>query len=146
MPELPDVVVYLEALRPRIVGQPLQALRLASPFVLRSVDPPVSDVVGRTVTGLRRMGKRIVWQLEGDYFVVIHLMVAGRFKWLARGAKIPARVGLAAFDFPSGTLLFTEASGKKRASLHLVRGEAGLVEAPEDELAPSQGRRQRRHV
>ena len=126
MPELPDVVVYLEALRPRIVGQPLQALRCASPFVLRSVDPPIATVTGRTVIGLRRLGKRIVWELEGHYFVVIHLMIAGRLNWLARGAKIPARLGLAAFDFPTGTLLFTEASGKKRASLHLVRGEAGL--------------------
>ena len=136
MPELPDIVVYLEALRPRIVGQPLEGLRCASPFVLRSVNPPISEIVGRTVGGLRRLGKRIVLELEGEYFVVIHLMIAGRLKWLPAAAKIPARLGLAAFDFPHGTLLFTEASGKKRASLHLVRGEAGLAPHQRGGLEP----------
>ncbi len=136
MPELPDVVVYLEALRPRIVGQRLEGLRIVSPFVLRSVDPPPSEISGRVVRGLRRLGKRLVFELEGDYYVVIHLMIAGRLKWLVRGAKIPARLGLAAFDFPTGTLLFTEASGKKRASLHLVRSEAGLMPHQRGGLEP----------
>jgi formamidopyrimidine-DNA glycosylase len=126
MPEIPDLTIYLERLEPRIVGQPLEAIRLASPFLLRSVDPPVSEVVGKRVTGLRRLGKRIVWALEDGSFVAIHLMRAGRFRWKDRGAKPPARIGLAAFDFPNGTLLLTEASPKKRASLHLLRGEEAL--------------------
>ncbi len=128
MPELPDVVIYIEALRPRIVGQPLQAVRLASPFLLRSVDPPIAAAVGRRVVDLRRLGKRIVWCLEGDLFLVFHLMIAGRFRWGRRGARPPGKIALAAFDFPTGALLMTEASGKKRASLHLVRGEAALAE------------------
>ncbi|MBX7192583.1 MAG: formamidopyrimidine-DNA glycosylase [Sandaracinaceae bacterium] len=127
MPELPDIVTYLRALEPRIVGQPLEALRLASPFVLRSVDPPVREVTGKRVVGLSRLGKRIVIELEGELFVVIHLMVSGRFQWKKRGEKVPGKVGLGAFDFPTGTLLFTEASTKKRASIHLVRARAGLA-------------------
>jgi formamidopyrimidine-DNA glycosylase len=128
MPELPDVAVYIEALERRILHQPLQRIRLASPFLLRSVDPPLSEARGKKVLGLRRLGKRIVWDLEGDFHLVFHLMIAGRFHWKSPGAKIPGRLGLAAFDFPSGTLILTEAGTKKRASLHLVRGEAALAE------------------
>jgi formamidopyrimidine-DNA glycosylase len=126
MPELPDVTVYVEALQKRILGQPLTALRLASPFVLRTVDPAPSELQGKRVIDITRMGKRIVIALEGDLFIVIHLMIAGRFKWLSKGAKVPARVGLAAFDFPNGTLLLTEAGSKKRASLHLLRNRAAV--------------------
>src|SRR3989454_5840387 len=126
MPELPDITIYLEALQPRIVGQPLERARIVSPSLLRTVDPPLSAAEGRRVVGLRRLGKRIVWQMEGGIFLVFHLMVAGRFKWRPEGTRPPARVGLASFDFPSGTLLLTEASPKKRASLYVVSGEAGL--------------------
>jgi len=126
MPELPDVVVYLEALAPRVLGQPLERLRLASPFLLRSVSPPLATAVGRRVVGLRRLGKRLVFALEEDLFLVLHLMIAGRLRWRPAASAIPKKVGLAAFDFPTGTLLLTEASPKKRASLHLVAGEAGL--------------------
>jgi len=126
MPELPDVVVYIERLSAFIVGQPLQQVRLASPFVVRSADPPIREAAGKSVLGLRRIGKRIALELEGKLFLVIHLMIAGRLHWKERGAKIPARVGLAAFDFPTGTVVFTEASSKKRASIHLVRGEGSL--------------------
>jgi len=126
MPELPDIVVYLETLRPRVIGRALRGIRLRSPFLLRSVDPSLREAEGCLVTGLRRIGKRIVLQLEGDLFLVIHLMIAGRFHWQPAGAKIPGRLGLAAFDFPGGTLLLTEAGTKKRASLHLVRGEEVL--------------------
>jgi formamidopyrimidine-DNA glycosylase len=136
MPELPDVVVYLEALERRILDQPLEAIRLISPFVLRSVDPPVADVVGRRVTGLRRMGKRLVWALEDERFVVIHLMIAGRLRWAARGGRAPGKIGLAAFDFPSGSVLLTEAGTKRRASLHLVRGQEGLAEFARGGLEP----------
>ena len=127
MPELPDVVVYVEALERRILGQPLERVRLASPFVLRSVEPPVREAEGRRVVAVRRLGKRIVLALEGGLFVVIHLMIAGRLRWPPHGAKTPGRIGLAAFDFPGGTLLLTEAGSKRRASLHLVRGEAALA-------------------
>jgi formamidopyrimidine-DNA glycosylase len=128
VPELPDVELYLEALAPRIVGQPLVAVRLRSPFLVRSVRPRLSEAEGRRVIGLRRLGKRIVWELEGELFLVFHLMLAGRFHWRAAGAKVSAKVGLAAFDFPAGTLLLTEAGTKKRASLHVVEGEAALAE------------------
>src|SRR3954466_9720809 len=128
MPELPDVVVYIEALQRRTAGQPLEGARLGSPFVLRSADPPLREAFGRKVLGLRRVGKRIVFELEGELFLVIHLMVSGRLHWKERGAKVPGKVGLAAFDFPAGTLTFTEASTRKRASIHLVRGEAALRE------------------
>ena len=127
MPELPDIVTYIDALRPRVVGQPLQRVRLASPFVLRTVDPPITAVEGRQVEEIRRLGKRIVWCLSDDLFLVFHLMIAGRFRWERRGAKPPGKIGLAAFDFPTGTLLITEASPKKRAALHVVRGEAALA-------------------
>jgi len=128
VPELPDIEVYLDALRERIVGRTLEGVRLGSPFVLRSVDPPLSVVEGRTVSGLRRLGKRIVVELEDDLFLVLHLMIAGRLRWSDRGAKLPGRLGLAAFDFDSGSLILTEASKKKRASLHVVRGETSLSE------------------
>jgi formamidopyrimidine-DNA glycosylase len=128
MPELPDVVVYCEALAARLVGQPLLGVRVRTPFVLRSFDPPIRAANGKLVRAVRRLGKRIVWELEDDLFLVIHLMIAGRFKWKegAPGAGIPGKVGIAAFDFPHATLLLTEASMKKRASIHLVRGAAGL--------------------
>jgi len=127
MPELPDIVVYLDALAPRIVGQPLERARVTSPLLLRTADPPLTAAVGKTVTGLRRLGKRIVWEMEGQLFLVFHLMIAGRFKWRKRGAKSPGKIGLATFDFPGGTLLLTEASKKHRASLHVLRGAAALA-------------------
>lgn len=127
MPELPDIVVYLEALTPRILGLKLERARVTSPFLLRTADLPLSAVEGKTVTGLRRLGKRIVWEMEDQIFLVFHLMIAGRFKWRKRGAKPPGKIGLATFDFPDGTLLLTEASKKHRASLHVVRGEAALA-------------------
>ncbi|MGD8331675.1 MAG: DNA-formamidopyrimidine glycosylase family protein, partial [Acidobacteriota bacterium] len=128
MPELPDVTVYIECLERRIVGQPLERARVASPFLVRTFDPPLFAIEGKGVVGLRRMGKRIVWQLDDDLFMVFHLMIAGRFRWRAHGAKVPGKIGLAAFDFPDGTLLMTEASSKKRASLHIVRGEEALAD------------------
>src|SRR6266540_2862994 len=127
MPELPDITIYLEALAPRIVGQPLERARIVSPSLLRTVDPPLSAAEGRKVVGLRRLGKRIVWEMEGNVFLVFHLMIAGRFRWRPEGTKPPAKVGLGSFDFPTGTLLLTEASPKKRASLHVVAGEAALA-------------------
>jgi formamidopyrimidine-DNA glycosylase len=126
MPELPDVVVYLEALESRIAGTRFERARLATPFLLRSVDPPLAEASGRRVTTLRRLGKRIVIALEGDLFLVLHLMIAGRLHWRKLGDKVPGKIGLAAFDFSSGTLILTEAGTKRRAALHLVRGEAGL--------------------
>jgi len=126
VPELPDVTVYIECLERRILGRPLLKVRLASPFLLRSVTPPLSEAEGTKVIGLRRLGKRIVLALEEDLFLVLHLMIAGRLRWKDAGAKVPGRLGLAALDFPDGTLLLTEAGSKKRASLHLVRGEEGL--------------------
>lgn len=127
MPELPDVELYLSAFRARIVGQQLERIRLATPFLLRSVEPALEATVGRTVTGVRRIGKRIVWELNEEFFLVFHLMIAGRFKWRDRGATVPKRLGLAAFDFAAGTLLVTEAATRKRASLHVVHGEAALA-------------------
>ena len=127
MPELPDIVVYLECLHRRVAGQTLERIRLTSPFLLRTVDPPPAQAEGRTVRGLRRLGKRVVFELDGELFVVLHLMIAGRLHWKARGAKPPGRVGLAAFDFPGGTLILTEAGTKRRASLHLVQGEEQLA-------------------
>jgi formamidopyrimidine-DNA glycosylase len=126
MPELPDVTVYIEALHARIHGARLEALRLASPFVLRSVDPPVAAVVGRTVQGLGRLGKRIVIALDGELFVVVHLMIAGRLHWRPRGARPPGVIGLAALDFSTGTVTLTEAGTRRRAAIHLVRGRAAL--------------------
>lgn len=121
MPELPDVTVYVESIAARVQGQPLLGVRVASPFVVRTFDPPLSAAAGKRVESVRRLGKRIVLQLEGGLFVVVHLMIAGRFRWGEPQAKIPGKVGLAAFDFPSGTLLLTEAATKKRASIHLAR-------------------------
>jgi len=126
VPELPDVTVYVEALEARILGARLERVRVSSPFVLRSVDPPLAAVLGAPVHGVRRLGKRIVIALDGDLFLVIHLMIAGRLQWRPPGAKTPGKIGLAAFDFSTGTLLLTEAGTRKRASLHLARGEAGL--------------------
>ena len=128
MPELPDIVAYLSALERVVVGEQLQRVRISGVSLLGSYDPPIDAAEGKKVLGLRRMGKRIVFELEDDLFLVLHLMVAGRIRWKDRGATVPKRVGLAAFDFPNGTLLLTEASTKKRATLHLVRGEAGLVD------------------
>ena len=127
MPELPDVAVYIEALERRVVGRTLQRIRLSSPFVLRTAVPPISSVEGKRVVGIRRIGKRIVLVLEHDLFLVIHLMIAGRFRWLAPGNKPPGRITLAIFDFRDGAVAFTEAGTKRRASLHLVQGEAALA-------------------
>ena len=121
MPELPDVTVYVESIAARVRGQPLRGVRVASPFVVRTFEPPLSAAAGKTVLDVRRLGKRIVFVLEGDLFLVIHLMIAGRFRWAEAGAKVPGKVGLAAFDFAGGTLLLTEAATKKRASIHLAR-------------------------
>jgi formamidopyrimidine-DNA glycosylase len=128
MPELPDIELYLHALRARIVGHRLDAVRFASPFLLRSITPSLDQLLGRRVVAVRRMGKRIVWQLSDDLFVIIHLMIAGRLRWKERGAPVPARVGLAGFDFDNGTLVMTEAGSKRQASLYFVRGESGLGE------------------
>ncbi len=128
MPELPNILVYLQALEPRIVGRVLERVRLARPFLLRSVDPPLGAVVGQPVVGLRRLGKRIVLVFPDELFLILHLMIAGRLHWRPAGARIPGKIGLAAFDFPLGTLLLTEAGSTRRASLHLARGEAGLRE------------------
>jgi formamidopyrimidine-DNA glycosylase len=127
VPELPDVVVYVEALERRISGQPLLHVRLISAFLLRTAVPPIAAVEGKRVRGVRRIGKRIVLALEDDLFLVLHLMIAGRLRWLEKGAKPPARMTLALFEFPAGSLAFTEAGTKRRASLHLVRGEAALA-------------------
>ncbi len=136
MPELPDVSVYIECLGSRIAGEWLERVRLASPFLLRTVDPPLSEIFGTRVVGLRRLGKRIVIELEGKRFLAIHLMIAGRLRWRPAGTKVPGKLGLAAFDFSSGTLLLTEASSRKRASLHLVRGEAALAALDAGGLEP----------
>ena len=128
MPELPDVLLYLHALTPRVLGQCLNRIRLASPFLLRSIDPPLSAVEGRKVVGLHRLGKRIVLECEGELFLVFHLMIAGRFRWKPPGAKIPGKVGLLAIDFNHGTLVMTEAGTKKQASLHVVSGRAALAQ------------------
>ena len=127
MPELPDITVYIEALEPRVVGQPLNDAKVLNPFVLRSVTPPLSRIVGERVRGLRRMGKRIVFEFGDDLFLVIHLMIAGRLRWRAADEAVrPAP--LARFEFPTGVLFLTEAGKKRRASIHLVEGESGLTE------------------
>lgn len=126
MPELPEIELYLHALRPRIAGQVLEKVRLRSPSLLRTYDPPPSSLEGKKVLDLERMGKRVVWAMEEDLFAVFHLMVTGRFKWRTAGAPIPKKGSHGAFDFPGGTLLLTEMGTKKKASLHVVRGRAGL--------------------
>jgi len=128
MPELPDITLYLAQLRPRILGQPLEQISIRSPFLLRTVDPPMTATAGKRVVGLRRLGKRIVLELEDDLFLVIHLMIAGRFRWAPPGAKGGGKLVLASFHFPNGTLQLTEAGSKRRASLHLVAGEERLQE------------------
>lgn len=128
MPELPDVTVYVEALQRQIVGHTLERVRIASPFLLRSVQPPLEQVQGRGVISASRLGKRVVIALEEDLFLVLHLMIAGRLRWRERGVAVPGRVGLAAFDFDHGALLLTEAGSRKQASLHVVAGRAGLAE------------------
>lgn len=127
MPELPDISVYITALEARILGQTLEQVRLASVFLLRTVDPPLEETQGRAVCSLRRVGKRIAIGMEGDLWLVLHLMIAGRLHWRAAGAKLAGRQALAAFDFASGSMVLTEAGSKRRASLHVVRGEAGLA-------------------
>jgi formamidopyrimidine-DNA glycosylase len=128
MPELPEITAYIEGLERTIVGHPLERIRLRSPSLVRTWDPPLSAAEGLRVTALRRLGKRIVWVMEGDLYLVFHLMITGRFKWTKRGAAVPAKRAHGAFDFPHGTLLLTEQSTQKRASLHVVRGEAALAE------------------
>ncbi|MFQ5967174.1 MAG: Fpg/Nei family DNA glycosylase [Acidimicrobiia bacterium] len=145
MPELPDIVVYIEALERRITGEVLEGVRVTSPSLLRTFDPPLSAVEGTRVEGLERLGKRIVLQMENDLFIVIHLMIAGRLRWETAGKAIPKKVGLAAFDFPDGSLILTEQGSHKRASLHVVSGREQLealgrggiepLEATRDEFA-----------
>jgi formamidopyrimidine-DNA glycosylase len=128
VPELPDVTVYVESIERRIAGATLNRIRFLNPFVLRSVDPSPSDVEGKRVTGIRRIGKRIVIALEGDLFIVIHLMIAGRFRWdVGQPLRSPGKIGLAVFEFSTGNLVMTEAGSKRRASIHLVRGEEALA-------------------
>jgi formamidopyrimidine-DNA glycosylase len=136
VPELPDIEVYIDHLRRRIVGQPLEHVRVSSPFLVRSFDPPLREVEGKTVQTVHRLGKRIVLDLDADLHLVLHLMVAGRLRWKDPGAGVPGKVGLAAFDFPAGTLILTEASTKKRASLHVVRGDEALAALDPGGLEP----------
>jgi len=126
LPELPDITVYIEALEKRILGRPLIAVRVASPFLLRTATPPISSINGKEVKSLRRLGKRIAVGLEDELWLVLHLMIAGRLHWREGGAKLTGKQNLAAFDFPNGSLVLTEAGTKKRASLHLVQGESSL--------------------
>lgn len=136
MPELPDVTVYVELIAAKTVGRKIERARVTNPFVVRSVDPPIRDVEGKTVREIRRIGKRIAIGLEDDLWIVIHLMIAGRLRWLKPGAKIPGRLGLAAFDFENGTLLLTEAGTQRRASITVVRGEASLTEIDRGGIEP----------
>ncbi|MCE9594199.1 MAG: formamidopyrimidine-DNA glycosylase [Planctomycetes bacterium] len=128
MPELPDIELYRAHLERRLVGSKLERIRLESAFLLRTVEPKLTDFEGLRVTGFSRLGKRIVFEFEGELFLVVHLMIAGRLRWRDRGAAVPKRLGLVAFDFDRGTLLLTEAGTKRRASLHAVRGRAALAE------------------
>jgi formamidopyrimidine-DNA glycosylase len=127
MPELPDILLYLNALRPRVVGRQVQRVRLVSPFLVRSVDPPLTAIEGRTVVDVHRIGKRVVFEAEGELFLVFHLMIAGRFRWKPPGARVPGKVGLLAIDFEHGTLMMTEAGTKRRASLYVVSGREALA-------------------
>ena len=140
MPELPDITVYIEALEARVVGQPLVDVRIATPFLLRTVDPPLSSVGGKVVRGLRRIGKRIALELDDDLFVVLHLMIAGRLHWIEAGKRVPKNV-TASFELPNGTLTLTEAGTKKRASLHIVRGVAALKQFERGGLEPLESTR-----
>src|SRR4051812_18773981 len=127
MPELPDILLYLHALAPRVIGQPIEKVRVASPFVLRTFEPSIDAVEGQIVRELRRIGKRIVFCFDQELFLVVHLMIAGRFRWDEKiGAKTPGKIGLASFTFPTGTLHLLESSPKKRASIHVVRGTEAL--------------------
>jgi formamidopyrimidine-DNA glycosylase len=128
MPELPDVTVYVESITAKTLGKKIEKIRVTSPFVVRSVNPPISEAQGKTVREIRRIGKRIAIGIDDDIWIVIHLMIAGRFRWLKPGAKLPGRLGLAAFDFENGTLLLTEAGTQRRASITLVRGEQALAD------------------
>jgi len=136
VPELPDITVYVEALRRRVVGQPLEEIRLKTPFLLRTVEPPLADLIGKRVVAVERLGKRIAIESDGELFIIIHLMIAGRLHWKAKGAKAGGRNDLAAFEFPTGILSLTEAGTKRRASLHLVRGRDGLAEFRRGGLEP----------
>ena len=127
MPELPDIELYLHAMRTRLVGHRLERVRVASPFLVRTVDPPLTSVVGATIVSLERVGKRIVWRLDARVIVVMHLMIAGRLRWLPPSAKLPGKLGLAAFDFAHGTLVLTEAGSRRRASLHVVSDDDALA-------------------
>jgi formamidopyrimidine-DNA glycosylase len=126
VPELPDILLYLQALAPRIVGHRVEKVRLASPFLLRSIDPPLSSIEGKTIVGLHRLGKRLVFELDDELFLVLHLMMAGRLRWKDAGARIPGKIGLLAIDFPQGTLVLTEAGSRRQASLHVVSGREAL--------------------
>jgi formamidopyrimidine-DNA glycosylase len=127
MPELPDILLYLHALRPRVVGHRVSGVRLVSAFLLRSIDPPLASVEGRLVTDLHRLGKRVVFEMDGELFLVFHLMIAGRFRWKPVGAPVPGKVGLMALDFDAGTLIMTEAGTKRQASLYVVQGREALA-------------------
>lgn len=128
MPELPDVTVYVECIAAKVTGRPIDRVRISNPFVVRSVDPPLYETEGKTVREVRRIGKRIAIGLDDELWIVIHLMIAGRFRWLKPGAKIPGKLGLAAFDFENGTLVLTEAGTQRRASITIVRGESALAD------------------
>ena len=128
MPELPDILLYIHALAPRVLGHRISGTRLVSPFLLRSIDPPLAAVEDASVVALHRLGKRIAFEVEGDLFLVFHLMIAGRFRWKDRGAAIPGKVGLLALDFDNGTLILTEAGTRRQASLHVVRGRTALAD------------------
>jgi len=141
MPELPDITVYVEALSDRVVGQPLNALHLHTPFLLRTVDPPLQRVAGKTVRMVRRIGKRIAFALDDDLYVVLHLMIAGRLHWLEAGKRVP-KTALATLEFPNGTLTLTEAGTKKRASLHIVRGAEALAQFERGGIEPLESTRE----
>ncbi len=128
MPELPDILLYLHALRPRVVGRRVETVRLTSPFLIRSIDPPLAALVGRRIIDVQRLGKRVVFEGEGELFMVFHLMIAGRFRWKEKGTPVPGKVGLLAIDFEHGTLILTEAGTKRQASLYLVAGRNALAE------------------
>lgn len=127
MPELPDITIYIEALEKRVIGQTLEKVRIAKPFLLRTVEPGISTIEGKKVLALHRLGKRIAFEFENEHYLIIHLVIAGRFKWIDAGGKVPGKIGLAAFDFPNGTLVLTEAGTKRRAGLWMVQGKENLA-------------------